>query len=66
MEDLLRKTLMLAAESSADLLEMLERIVDSAEFDEGTVTLDPEVMDEVRNLLHQFKPPSGSASTYLH
>ena len=66
MEDLLRKTLMLAAESSADLLEMLERIVDSAEYDEDTVTLDPEVMDEVRNFLHNFKPPTESTSSYLH
>ncbi len=66
MEDLLRKTLMLAAESSAGLLEMLERIVDSAEYDEDTVTLDPEVMDEVRNFLHNFKPPTESTSSYLH
>ena len=58
---------MLAAESSADLLEMLEKIVDSAEYDEDTVTLDPEIMDEVRNFLHNFKPElSESTSTYLH
>ena len=67
MEDLLRQTLMLAAESSADLLEMLEKIVDSAEYDEDTVTLDPEIMDEVRNFLHQFKPAlAESTNTYLH
>ena len=66
MEDLLRQTLMLAAESSASLLEMLERIVDSAEYDEDTITLDPEVMDEARNFLHQFKPPTESTKTYLH
>ncbi len=66
MEDLLRQTLMLAAESSASLLEMLEKIVDSAEYDEDTITLDPEVMDEARNFLHQFKPPTESKTTYLH
>ena len=66
MEDLLRQTLMLAAESSASLLEMLEKIVDSAEYDEDTITLDPEVMDEARNFLHQFKPPTESTKTYLH
>jgi valyl-tRNA synthetase len=66
MEDLLKQTLMLAAESSANLLEMLERIVDSAEYDEDTVTLDPEIMDEARNFLHQFKPSTESTNTYLH
>ena len=67
MEDLLKQTLMLAAESSADLLEMLEKIVDGAEYDEDTVTPDPEIMDEVRNFLHNYKPElAESTSTYLH
>tara|TARA_Y100000034_G_scaffold124946_1_gene173811 strand:+ start:135 stop:356 length:222 start_codon:yes stop_codon:yes gene_type:complete len=66
MDDLLKEALILATESGANAVLMLERIVDSAEFDEDTVTLDPEVMDEVRNFLHQFKPLIEPTSNYLH
>ena len=55
MEDLLKRTLMLAAESSAEILDMLSRIVDNAEYEDDIVKLDPELMDEVRNFLHEFK-----------
>jgi hypothetical protein len=55
MEDLMRRTLLLAAESSAEILDMLSRIVDNAEYEDDVVKLDPKLMDEARNFLHEFK-----------
>ena len=68
MEKLLKKALSLAAESGADLLEMLERIVENAEYSEDYVTLDPEIMDEARNFLYDFKygPLAPDESNTLH
>lgn len=68
MEELLKKALSLAAESGADMLEMLERIVENAEYSEDYVTLDPEIMDEARNFLYDFKygPLAPDESNTLH
>ena len=65
MEDLLKRTLLLAAESSAEILDMLSRIVDNAEYEDDVVKLDPELMDEARNFLHEFKFGPAESDT-LH
>ena len=65
MEDLLRRTLLLAAESSAEILDMLTRIVDNAEYEDDVVKLDPELMDEARNFLHEYKFGPAESDT-LH
>ena len=65
MEDLLKRTLVLAAESSAEILDMLSRIVDNAEYEDDVVKLDPELMDEARNFLHEFKFGPAESDT-LH
>jgi len=66
LDDLLKQALVLAAEHSAELVDLLERIVDSAEFGEEIITLDLEVMDEVRNFLYGFKSLQSETSNYLH
>ena len=68
MEQLLKKALSLAAQSGADILEILERIVESAEYQEDSVTLDPEIMDEARNFLYEFKygPLAQDENDTLH
>ena len=55
MEKLLQNSLMAAAQTGADLLEILQAIIDGAEYEDDYVKLDPELMDEARNFLHEFK-----------
>jgi len=67
MEDLLRSSLMAAAQTGADLLDILQAIIDGAEYEDDYVKLDPEIMDAARNFLHDFKSPlMGGDNETLH
>ena len=67
MEDLLRNSLMAAAQTGADLLEILQAIIDGAEYEDDYVKLDTETIDMARNFLHDFKSPlMGDESDTLH
>ena len=67
MEDLLRNSLMAAAQTGADLLEILQAIIDGAEYEDDYVKLDPETIDAARNFLQDFKTPRmGGDNETLH
>ena len=66
MEDLLRNSLMAAAQTGADLLEILQAIIDGAEYEEDYVKLDAETIDAARNFLHDFKSPMMNDNETLH
>ena len=68
MEKLLQSSLMAAAQTGADLIEILQAIIDAAEYEEDYVKLDPETIDMARNYLHEFRSPllMGDDSDTLH
>ena len=68
MEKLLQSSLMAAAQTGADLIEILQAIIDAAEYEEDYVKLDPETIDMARNYLHEFRSPQlmGDDSDTLH
>jgi hypothetical protein len=68
MEKLLQNSLMAAAQTGADLLEILQAIIDGAEYEDDYVKLDTETIDMARNFLHDFKSPlmMGDDSDTLH
>tara|TARA_R110000824_G_scaffold8663_1_gene39057 strand:- start:184 stop:402 length:219 start_codon:yes stop_codon:yes gene_type:complete len=67
MEKLLQNSLMAAAQTGADLLEILQAIIDGAEYEDDYVKLDTETIDMARNFLHDFKSPlMGGDNETLH
>ena len=67
MEDLLRSSLVAAAQTGADLLEILQAIIDGAEYEDDYVKLDTKTIDMARNFLHDFRSPlSGGDNETLH
>ena len=68
MEKLLQSSLMAAAQTGADLIEILQAIIDAAEYEEDYVKLDPETINMARNYLHEFQSPQlmGDDSDTLH
>ena len=68
MDKLLQSSLMAAAQTGADLIEILQAIIDAAEYEEDYVKLDPETIDMARNYLHEFRSPQlmGDDSDTLH
>ena len=68
MEKLLQSSLMAAAQTGADLLEILQAIIDGAEYEDEYVKLDPETIDAARNFLHEFQSPvmMGDGNDTLH
>ena len=68
MEKLLKQSLMAAAETGADLLEILQAIIDQGEYDEedNCVKLDPETFYAARNYLSDFRAPMMTDNDTLH
>ena len=68
MDKLLQSSLMAAAQTGADLLEILQAIIDAAEYEDDYVKLDTETIDIARNYLHDFRSPllMGDDSDTLH
>jgi len=65
MENLLKKSLVQALETGADLLNILHMIMDSAEYEDDHARIDIEVMDVAKEMLHDLSPePQGN--TTLH
>ena len=55
MEKLLQSSLMAAAQTGADLIEILQAIIDAAEYEDDYVKVDPEAINIARNYLHEFR-----------
>lgn len=56
LENLLTETLRLAAACGADMLDLLYKMVESAEeHEDQSMTIDPEVVYEARNFLANFR-----------
>lgn len=68
MEKLLKQSLMAAAETGADLLDILQTIVDRGEYDEENdfVKLDPETFYAARSYLFDFRAPMMTDNDTLH
>ena len=68
MEKLLQSSLMAAAQTGADLIEILQAIIDASEYEEDYVKVDPEAINIARNYLHEFRSPllMGDDSATLH
>ena len=68
MEKLLQSSLMAAAQTGADLLEILQTIIDASEYEDDYVKVDPEAIDIARNYLHEFLSPlmMGDDNDTLH
>ena len=68
MDKLLQSSLMAAAQTGADLIEILQAIIDAAEYEDDYVKVDPEAINIARNYLHEFKSPQlmGDDSDTLH
>ena len=69
MQDkLLHNSLMAAAQTGADLLEILQAIIDASEYEDDYVKVDPEAINIARNYLHEFQSPlmMGDDSDTLH
>ena len=68
MDKLLQSSLMAAAQTGADLIEILQAIIDAAEYEYDYVKVDPEAINIARNYLHEFRSPllMGDASDTLH
>ena len=68
MEKLLQSSLMAAAQTGADLIEILQAIIDASEYEDDYVKVDPEAINIARNYLHEFQSPlmMGDDSDTLH
>ena len=68
MDKLLQSSLMAAAQTGADLIEILQAIIDAAEYEDDYVKVDPEAINIARNYLHEFRSPllMGDDSDTLH
>ena len=68
MEKLLQNSLMAAAQTGADLIEILQAIIYAAEYEDDYVKVDPETINMARNYLHEFQSPQlmGDDSDTLH
>ncbi len=66
MDELLKKSLAVTLETSADLLEVLQTIVENAEYKEDYVELDLDIMNEARIFLAELVAPMMADSTTLH
>ena len=54
--------------TGADLIEILQAIIDAAEYEDDYVKVDPEAINIARNYLHEFRSPllMGDDSDTLH
>ena len=66
MDELLKKSLAVTLETSADLLEVLQTIIENAEYKEDCVELDLDIMNEARIFLADLVAPMMADSTTLH
>ena len=66
MEDLLKKSLALTLETSADLLEVLQTIIENAEYKDDCVEIDLDVMEKARIYLADLVAPMIIDNTTLH
>ena len=68
MDKLLQSSLMAAAQTGADLIEILQAIIDASEYEDDYVKVDPEAINIARNYLHEFRSPllMGDDSDTLH
>ena len=61
MEDLLIQALKLASEGGAEILDLLDRLIESTEeHDDESMTIDPEIVYEARNFLAEFRDEERS------
>ena len=68
MDKLLQSSLMAAAQTGADLIEILQAIIDASEYEDDYVKVDPEAINIARNYHHEFRSPllMGDDSDTLH
>ena len=56
VEDLLMQALKLAADGGAEILDLLDRLIESTEeHEDNSMTIDREIVYEARNFLAEFK-----------
>ena len=68
MDKLLQSSLMAAAQTGADLIEILQAIIDASEYEDDYEKVDTEAINIARNYLHEFRSPllMGDDSDTLH
>tara|TARA_R100000008_G_scaffold61895_1_gene39170 strand:- start:499 stop:699 length:201 start_codon:yes stop_codon:yes gene_type:complete len=66
MDELLKKSLAMTLETSADLLEVLQTIIENAEYKEDCVELDLDIMNDARLFLADLVAPLMVDNTTLH